>query len=361
MKDITVKFSRQLDVEFSKTLRKRVNQYFKDNNTSIHANTKMVIKTVFMIALYFVPYGLMVSGVFTNTWAILGLWLVMAFGMSGIGLSIMHDANHGSYSKNKKVNYVLSYLINLVGGNTDNWQMQHNVLHHSFTNIEGSDEDMDSAFFLRFSPHKEKHKIHRFQFIYAWFFYGLLTLAWATFKEFVQIRRFYKTGVCKSKKDYQRIMAKLVFWKLFYFFYIIAIPIIAVPEVSPWITIVGFIMMHFVAGVILSSIFQSAHIMPECEYPMPDEKREVKSSWMVHQLLNTCNFAQNNKALTWFVGGLNYQVEHHLFPNICHIHYSDLSKIVKKTAEEFNIPYYSHPTFRAALAQHGKMLYNLGR
>jgi len=360
MKNKTIRFSRKLDADFAKELRSNVNSYFKDNNISIHANFGMKFKTLFMLALYLTPFGFILSGTVENTWVFLGLWLVMAFGMSGIGLSIMHDANHGSYSSNPKVNKVLGHLVNLVGGNAINWQLQHNVLHHSFTNIEGYDEDLDSLPILRFSPNKKQLKIQRFQFIYAWFFYALLTLSWATIKEFFQIKRFHSYGLTKSDEQYKKIMIGLVFWKLFYFGYLLALPILLVPERTGLI-VAGFFLMHFVAGVILSSIFQSAHVMPECEFSVPDENNTVDRNSMVHQLMTTCNFAQKNKALTWFVGGLNYQVEHHLFPNICHVHYPKISEIVKETTEKYNIPYYSHKTFAAAVKQHGKMLYDLGR
>ena len=167
---IAHKFSRQTDTDFMKTLRKRVNEYFRNNNISRHANANMIIKTICMLSLYFVPYFLMLFGIIENSWILFFMWVVMAAGMSGIGLSIMHDANHGSYSKNKKINQVLSYLINFVGGNVANWRIQHNVLHHTYTNVEGADEDMDGPFFLRFSPHKKRIAIHRFQHILPGFF-----------------------------------------------------------------------------------------------------------------------------------------------------------------------------------------------
>ena len=360
MKDRMIKFSRKLDQDFAKELRSNVNAYFKDNNISKNANAKMVIKTIFMLCLYLVPYGFMISGNVTNTYLFIGLWAIMAFGMAGIGLSIMHDANHGSYSKNQRVNSVLGYLVNLVGGNSINWKLQHNVLHHTYTNIEGHDEDIDSLPILRFSPNKERMKVQKFQFIYAWFFYSLLTLSWSTVKEFLQIKRFHSYGLTKTKKRYHLILIGLVFWKIFYFTYLLVIPIMLVPEMTGAI-VGGFFIMHFMAGVILSAIFQSAHVMPECDFAMPDNKDEIDQSFLVHQLLNTCNFATKSKAFTWFVGGLNHQVEHHLFPNICHIHYPNISKIVKDTADKYKIPYYSHKTFLDAVSQHTKMLYKLGR
>jgi linoleoyl-CoA desaturase len=359
MSFIAHKFSLDTDAEFNKTLRKRVNEYFRTNNISRHANVQMVIKTIFMISLLFVPYSFLLSGVIENSWAVYGMWILMAFGMSGIGLSIMHDANHNSYSKRKGVNIALSYLLNFVGGNVPNWKIQHNVLHHPFTNIDGADEDLDGPIFLRFSPHQKALPMHKFQHIYAWFFYCLMTLSWATTKEFVQLARYRKNGLITTQKKYNSILAGLVFWKLFYFGYALVLPMILIP-VSPMFTVLCFLTMHAISGLILSVIFQSAHIVDNSEFPVPDINGDLKNNWAVHQILNTTNFAPKNKILSWYVGGLNYQVEHHLFPEICHIHYKNIAKIVKSTTQEFGLPYYSIPTFMGALTAHAQMLRKLG-
>jgi len=360
MNYIAHKFSRQADADFMKTLRQRVNEYFRTNNISRYANANMVIKTICMLSLYFVPYFLMLFGVFENSWILFLMWVIMAGGMSGIGLSIMHDANHGSYSKNKTVNQVLSYLINFVGGNVANWRIQHNVLHHTFTNIEGADQDMDGPFFLRFSPHKKRIPIHRFQHIYAWFFYSLMTLYWATAKEFIQLVRFKKLGLTQTPKRYRRILTGLIFWKIFYIGYSLVLPMIFIPA-SPWFVLLCYCSMHFITGLVLSIVFQAAHIMDTSEYPLPDSSGEIQNNWAVHQLLNTANFAPKSRILSWFVGGLNFQIEHHLFPDICHVHYKKVSEIVKSTAEQFGLPYHSNRTFLSALVEHARMLKKLGR
>ncbi len=353
------RFSRLSDEGFTKTLRQRVNAYFKENNISRNANFNMVFKTIFMIALYFTPYFLIIFGVLEANWSVLLGWFIMAFGMSGIGLSVMHDANHGSYSKNKTVNNIISYIITFVGGNVPNWRIQHNVLHHTYTNVHGMDEDLDGPPFLRFSPHAKRRKIHKYQHIYAWFFYGMMTMSWSTAKEFIQAIGFKKKGLTDSKRT-RNIIIGLVFWKIFYFSYALVLPLIFSP-VSAWITVLGFLIMHFVCGLTLSAIFQSAHVMETSDYPLPNNEGELSTNWFVHQLHTTANFAQNNRILSWFVGGLNYQIEHHLFPDICHVHYRKISKIVKSTAEQFNLPYNAQATFIDALVAHTKMLKQLGR
>ena len=117
--------------------------------------------------------------------------------------------------------------------------------------------------------------------------------------------------------------------------------------------------MQFICGFILGIIFQPAHVVPTSNYPMPDKSGDIEADCAVSQMYNTANFAHESRLFSWYVGGLNYQVEHHLFPNICHIHYRKISEIVKSTAEEFEVPYHSYATFIGALKEHTKMLYDL--
>lgn len=356
-----VKYPKQKDPEFFQTLKSRVKEYFEANNISKHANTAMVIKTVFMISLYMIPYFLMVLGVVTNVWAVFFLWIVMGVGISGIGLSIMHDANHGSYSSNKNVNKILGHLLNFIGGSSLNWKYQHNILHHSYTNVDGVDEDIAPVGILRFSPHAKKRWFHRFQYIYVWFFYGLMTFSWVISKDFTRLYNYKKMGLTNNqKRSFNALLFELILSKVLYLSYIVVIPILVLPIVW-WQVLLFFFCMHFVAGLILACIFQPAHVVPECEFPMVDESNKMENNWAIHQLLTTSNFAPESRWFSWFVGGLNFQVEHHLFPNICHVHYKKLSEIVKQTANEYGLPYHSQPTFARAIYNHARMIKQLGR
>lgn len=355
----SIKFAKNHNEEFYKVLRQRVNEYFKKNNISRYANAKMVVKTVFMFALYFVPLTLLLT-VAENPWAVMGCWITMGFGMAGLGLSVMHDANHGAYSSNEKVNKFVGYIIFFVGGDDVNWRIQHNVLHHTYTNVTGMDEDINPGAVMRFSPHEKRRSMHRFQHIYAWFLYGLMTFMWFVSKDYKQAIRYEKMGLTATQKiSFRKHMIIIIASKIIYGTITIALPLIFSP-VSWWFTLIGWFVMQFITGVTLGAIFQPAHVVPTSDYPVPDESGNINADWAVSQLYNTANFAPGSKLLSWYVGGLNYQVEHHLFPNICHIHYSDISKIVKDTAKEYNLPYHSYKTFYGALADHTRMLYRLG-
>jgi linoleoyl-CoA desaturase len=346
--------------DFFTTVNQRVNEYFKSKNISRYGNGWMVFKTICMYAIYTTPYILIMTGTVTNIWLMYLLCMIMGMGMAGIGLSVMHDANHGGYSNKPWLNNLVGYSLNLVGGNAFNWKVQHNVLHHTYTNIHDVDEDISPRGVLRMTPYGEWKAIHRFQHIYAWFIYGLLTLVWVVSKDFMRLIKYQREGLVKKQKaSITTEWIILIVSKILYISYIIVLPAIILP-VTWWQIAIGFISMHYLAGFILAIIFQPAHVIDGTEYPMPDENGKMENTWAIHQLLTTTNFANNNRVLSWYVGGLNYQVEHHLFPNICHIHYRNISSIVKQTAEEFGLPYKSQPTFIGALISHGKLLKQLG-
>ena len=356
-----VKFTAGNTTGFFDTLKKRVDGYFTENNIPMHGNTSMKLKSVAIVSMYVIPYLFMVTGFGASSlWIFYGLWLAMGVGMVGIGCSIMHDSNHDSYSGSKGLNKYMGKIIALVGGYEVTWRIQHNILHHTYTNIEGLDHDIDAGNLLRFSPHSKWYSAHRYQHIYAWFLYGLLTFQWATIKDFRQVREYEKLGLLKKERlTLNQALRQVTLYKLIYYAYVIALPILF-SGVAWYHILAGFFIMHFAAGLALSAIFQLAHVMGDCEFPQPTDARKIENSWAVHQLLNTANFAPKSKVLAWFIGGLNQQIEHHLFPYICHVHYKKLAPIVKQTAQEYGLPYYEQKTFVSALAEHTRMLKELG-
>src|SRR5690554_3348314 len=319
----------------------------------------MIYKSILMLSLFCIPFIIIISGIVTSPIALFALYILSGFGMAGIGMGVMHDAIHGSYSKNRTVNKYMGYTMNLIGANAHVWRVQHNVLHHNYTNIDEADDDLNAPFFLRFSPHAKRYWLHKFQHFYIWFFYGLSTISWITTKDFIRLKRYKNKGFFGGKNEYRNVLLKLIGWKILYYSYALVLPLIMVP-LAPWIIILAFLSMHFVTGLAISTVFQTAHVMPDMDYPIPDENGMIANSWTIHQLATTSNYAPNSRFFSWLIGGLNFQVEHHLLPNICHVHYKKLSPIVAATAKEFGIPYHSKKTFMAAIVDHMKMLRKLG-
>lgn len=344
---------------FGATVKRRVSEYFKMKKIDRTGDYRIWIKVIVLPLIYLVPFVLLFTPLADNIIMFYSLWILMGVGMAGCGLGIMHDACHGALSKNKAVNKIVGMVLNLAGGHVLNWQIQHNVLHHSYTNIDGYDEDIDPSGVMRFSPHQPIKKMYRFQVVYAWFFYGLMTFSWATFKDFMQLNRYNKKGLIASQgTTFRKELFKIIYEKVIYYTIFLVFPLIFMDAAWHHI-LLGWFALHFTAGLILACIFQPAHVVPSSEFPLPDHNHNIEGDRSVYQLLTTANFAPTNRILSWYVGGLNYQIEHHLFPTMCHVHHREVSKIVKETAEEFGLPYHSEPTFRGALLKHAKMLYKL--
>ncbi len=319
----------------------------------------MVVKTFIMLSLFFIPLITLCTGLITNIGLLFSLYIMSGLGMAGIGMNVMHDAIHGSYSKNKKLNKFIGYSFNLIGANADVWRIQHNILHHTFTNIDHADDDLNAPFFLRFSPNAKHYKSHKFQHIYIWFFYGISTISWITTKDFVRLKRYHNMGFINGKNEYRNTLIRLIAWKILYYSYALILPMIMLP--FSWGTILlAFFCMHFITGLLVSIVFQVAHIMATNEFPLPDEEGKMNNNWYAHQLETTTNFSPNSKLIFWLLGGLNYQVEHHVLPDVCHVHYKQLSSIVAETAKEFGMPYHVKKSFLRAILDHTKMLQLLG-
>jgi linoleoyl-CoA desaturase len=313
-----------------------------------------------MFSLFLAPYFLILTLGLPN-WANLLLTIVMGVGMAGVGMNVMHDGNHGAYSNKKWVNKFMGGSIYILAGNVYNWQVQHNVLHHTYTNIHEHDEDMEAGRILRFSKHTEWKKHHKFQHFYSVLLYGLLTFNWAITTDFQQMYRYMK-----RKLSYGKLPTAATNWttllitKTLYVTIWIVLPMLLL-DIAWYKILLGFFIMHYIAGVILSVVFQLAHIVDEADTPLPDESGTMKNTWAIHQLFTTVNFGTKNKVVNWFTGGLNHQVEHHIFPNISHVHYTKISKIVKETAKEFNLPYNEYKTTRKAIISHFSHLKELGK
>lgn len=354
-----IRFSRAASKEFIKTLNQRVNAYFKTHQLEKTGNWQLHVKTIVMFAMFFTPYFLILFTSFAPIVKLL-LAIIMGVGMAGVGMNIMHDGNHGTYSKKKWVNKLMGGSIYILAGNVYNWQVQHNVLHHTYTNVHGHDEDITVGQIVRFTPEAKWHRFHRFQHIYSFFLYGLLTLNWAITTDFRQSRKYLK-----QKLAYGKLPSPFKQWttvaisKIVYLLLWIVIPI-AFTELTWWMVLLGFFAMHFTAGLILSVVFQLAHVTENTQMLVPDAELKFEHAWITHQLLTTANFSVNNKFVSWFTGGLNQQVEHHIFPNISHIHYQKIRNIVKQTAKEYNIPYFEYKSTRAAILSHYRYLKELG-
>lgn len=353
-------FAKQDNLKFFRTLNSRVNDYFKEKNISKTGNWKLYLKTAILFAIFLTPYFLNITLTDLPFWVFVLLSVVIGIGMAGIGMNVMHDGNHGSYSNKKWVNKIMGGSIYILAGNVYNWQVQHNVLHHTYTNIPGHDEDLEAGRIIRFSEAAPWYKIHKFQHYYSIFLYGLLTVNWALTTDFKQMSAYIKRNLSYGEaKKPATLWTTLVITKIIYFSIWLVVPMVV--GITWWKVLIGFFVMHYTAGIILSVVFQLAHVIDDTINPSPNEAGEMENTWAIHQLFTTVNFAPKSWIVNWYTGGLNHQIEHHIFPNISHIHYSKIAEIVKRTAAECNLPYHEYKTMRSAVIAHFKHLKELGR
>ncbi len=350
----TIKFN-NVNTLFSRALKSKINSYFQQKNKKKTGDRTIAWKAGILFGLFALIY---ITLVFVQPhWAIsVILCLILGINLAAIGFNVMHDAGHNTFSSDKKTNTILSYSLNLLGGNIYFWKLKHNIAHHTFTNIEGEDFDIEVKF-MRLHESQQRKEYHRFQSYYFPLLYGISYLAWIFYQDY---EKFFRQKLGKTSEQFHFPMReKVIFWtsKGIHLILFVIIPIYFLG----WLPVlIGLLIAGIVCGLSLATVFQLAHVVTETEFKA-DESRHVENEWMIHQLTSTANFATSNKALTWLLGGLNFQVEHHLFPKISHVHYPALNKIVKQTCMEFNIPYIEFESFGHAFQSHVQVIQLMGR
>ena len=354
-----VKFIDTYQSSFFAVTRQRVEMYFKQHLISKNANKAMWLKALFFLTTFLLLYTLILSNKF-NVWTMALLAGLLGAFSAFIGINICHDAIHGAFSANKRVNQIFSLLLNFIGVSPYLWRITHNIVHHTFPNIPGHDEDIAIApGLIRLSVTENVNKIQRYQHIYAFFLYGFTSLTWVFRKDYVKFFK-KKIGEYPNDRHPKKEYFNLFLYKAVYYFLFIGLPLVLL-HITWWQFIIGFLVMHVVEGMILGLVFQFAHMVEGTVFPFPNDQGNIEDAWAEHQMRTTANFARKSPLVCFFYGGLNFQIEHHLFPRICHIHYPALSAIVKQTAEEFNLPYIENTTFFSAMHSHYRMLRKLGK
>lgn len=343
---------------FYPTLKKRVDEYFKANHLDKTGNWKLYIKSIILVPLAF---GLFFSMLYfynsLSVGVLLAMSSVLGLSFASIGFNVMHDACHGSYSKKQWLNDLMGYSLNIMGGNQFIWKQKHNIIHHTYTNIDGIDDDIAKAPIMRQAKTQPWVPAHKIQYIYVFLVYAISSIAWVFLMDF---QKYMSRMIYRTKMWDVDTKEQLVFWmsKLYYLAIFIILPI-AVVGWKAWL--IGFLVMHLSMGLSLALTFQLAHVVEGAHFEEAYEDKHIDQDWAVHQVLTTANFAPKNLLVRWYVGGLNYQIEHHLFPKVSHVHYPAISEIVKETCKEYNIPYNEFKTTRSALVSHLKTMKEFGK
>lgn len=351
-----IKFSGN-HTNFYKDLKTRVHHYFEDKKIDTHGDYRNLVKTIILLSTFLGTYVILAFHLLPGAWALL-LCVLLGVTTALIGFNIMHDGAHGSLSKSPVVNRLAALTLNMLGASSFLWNIKHNIIHHTFTNVDHVDDDILNEPFFRMTVSQQRRKIHRFQHIYFPFAYGLMYMFWIFMLDFKKYfsRRIADHGNIKiGFKDHFGFWLTKVLYVFFYF--VVPLFFYSVPAL-----LLGYSVFAITTGLITSVVFQLAHTVEDTSFITPPEQAvPIESDWATHQVRTTANFATSSKIVTWLTGGLNHQVEHHLFPKISHVHYPELSLIVRDVCKQYGLPYHEQVTFRKAVASHIRFLYKLGR
>ena len=350
-----VKFSKP--DSFMTALRQRTDEYFELTKQSKRDHPRMYVKTIVILSWLMVSYVAIVF--WASTWPAAVLATIsLGIAMAAVGFNIQHDGGHGAYSKYQWVNRLMAYTLDMLGGSSFIWKRTHNVIHHSYTNVTGLDGDIDLGFMGRLSPHQPCYAFHRFQHLYLWLLYGFITFKWQ-FRDDFQALLIGRVGKSTIPRPRGWELATFLLGKVVFLTLAFGIPLCF----HAWYYVaIGFVGASFVQGLLLSIVFQLAHSVEPADFPLPDaDTHRMENSWAMHQVETTVDFARHSWLATWFTGGLNFQIEHHLFPHICHIHYPAMSKIVEATAAEFGVRYNVHSSAFSAIQSHYRWLKAMGQ
>ncbi|HEX8040631.1 MAG TPA: acyl-CoA desaturase [Chryseosolibacter sp.] len=343
---------------FFKDLKESIDRHFAEARIDPAGNGKLYLKggiqmltaaALYVVLVFFTPMPLIS----------IPLAVLLGLNLGVIGFNVMHEGGHQSFSKHSWVNKASAYSLNMLGGITYFWKIKHNVNHHTFTNIDGMDSDIDAKPFMRMHAEQPRYWFHRFQHIYWVALYGISYIAWVFYEDFQK----YFSGRHSANSSPKKLELKehFIFWatKILYVAVYIVIPVVMVG----WLpALIGFFIVTFVTGLSISVVFQLAHVVEDTQFHSPhDQNASEKQEWAIHQLNSTANFATGSKVLHWLLGGLNFQIEHHLFPRISHIHYPTVSRFVKEACAQSNVTYIEYKSMFQALVSHLVHLKRLGR
>jgi linoleoyl-CoA desaturase len=345
---------------FIRELRRRVDAYFEKTEHRRRDCPRMYFKTATILAWFAAAYLLLLF-VATSWWTVLPLAVVLGFAIAAIGFNIQHDGGHKAYSERPWVNKIMALTLDLMGGSSYLWDWKHNTIHHTFPNIDGHDDDIAIGALGRLAPEQKRYRFHRLQGIYLWVLYGFLAIKWHLFDDFYNIA-IGRIGGHKIPRPRGKDLLVFIAGKVAFFSLAFGIPILLHPV---WAVLTVYALAAFVSGLVLAVVFQLAHCVEEADFPVPvagpDGQERIETDWAVHQVQTTVDFSRRNWLLSWFLGGLNFQVEHHLFSRICHVHYAALSQIVEDTCREFGVRYAAHRSVFSAIRSHFRWLVLMGR
>lgn len=342
--------------DFHKELRRRVDDHFRNSGETPRDCPAMYAKTAIILTAFTGIYSLLVF-VVEYAWQALPLAVLLALSIAAIGFNIEHDGSHHSYSNRAWINRLAAMTMDLIGASSYVWHWKHVVIHHTYVNITGHDTDIDIHSFGRLTPHQKRYRLHRWQHFYLWPLYGLNVIKWNLYDDFHDVIRG-RIGSSRIPRPKKWELAGFVGGKVLFLTLAFGLPLLFH---SVWLVFLFYFLIAGLAGVVVSTVFQLAHCVEEAEFPLPQKNTgSMENAWAIHQAETTLDFDRGNKIESWLLGGLNFQIEHHLFPRVCHVNYPAISKLVEQTCRDFGVRYGEHTSFVAGLSSHFRWLRRMG-
>lgn len=345
------------DDAFHREVNQRVHRYLRYTGRRPRDVPRMYFKTATILFWTAASYAMLVFWA-PNIWFAVLLGVSLAMAVTAIGFNIQHDGGHRGYSSSPMVNRWMARTLDLCGGSSFVWDHKHNSLHHTYANVDGHDDDIDVGWLGRLAPQQRRLFFHRVQHYYMWFLYAFLPLKWHLVDDFVHVAQG-RIGSHRFARPRGMDLAVFIGGKVVFFALVLGLPSLFHPF---WVVLLFYVGVSCFQGVVLSVTFQLAHVVEGTAFPTPEDATgRLPSHWAVHQVQTTANFAPDNPIVTWYVGGLNHQIEHHLFPRICHLHYPRLARIVERACRRHGLEYQCHPTVASGIASHFRWLRTMGR
>jgi len=342
--------------DFQIELRRRVEEFFTNTGRPQRDNPKMYVKTAIIMTVFAVSYGLLVFYAAT-WWQTLLFSIILGLSMAEIGFNVQHDGGHQAYSNHAWINKLMAMTLDLLGGSSYIWYWKHGAFHHTYPNIAGYDTDIDLGFFGRLSPLQKRYSFHRWQHFYLWPLYGFMAIKWQLVEDFQAVITG-RIGERRVPRPKGWEMVLFIGGKAVFLSFAIVIPLLFHPF---WMVALFYVIVSFVLGIALSVVFQVVHVVEEAEFPLPrTDTGHIEKAWAIHQVETAVDYARKSRIVAWLVGGLNFQIEHHLFPRICHVNYPLISNLVEMICKEHGVRYVEHKSFADGVASHFRWLRRMG-